>query len=121
MLLHIVRGATSFSEIRIVGGHEYPTFRLACQSLGLHGDDQEWSYALDDAAQWTTPYQLKQLFVIILLFCEVLDPLKLYTDHSSHMSEDIVYRVNRVTSNSNSSSMETFVASSLLFELEKIL
>jgi hypothetical protein len=56
-----------------------------------------------------------------LLFSEVLDPLKLYTDHSSHMSEDIVYQVNRVASSSNSSSMETFVASSLLFELEKLL
>jgi hypothetical protein len=37
------------------------------------------------------------------------------------MSEDIVYRVNRVASSSNSSSMDTFVASSLLFELEKLL
>jgi hypothetical protein len=37
------------------------------------------------------------------------------------MSEDIVYRVNRVNSSSNRSSMETFVASSLLFELEKLL
>jgi hypothetical protein len=49
MLLHIIRGATSFFEIRIVGGHEYPTFRLACQSLGLLDDDQEWSHALHDA------------------------------------------------------------------------
>jgi hypothetical protein len=56
MLLHIVRGATSFSEIRTVGGREYPTFWLACQSLGLLGDDHEWSHALDDAAQWATPY-----------------------------------------------------------------
>jgi hypothetical protein len=76
---------------------------------------------LDDVAQWATPYQLRQLFVTILLFCLVLDPLKLYTYHSSHMSEDIVYQVNRVTSSLNSSSMETFVASSLLFELEKLL
>jgi hypothetical protein len=59
MLLHIIRGATSFPEIRTVAGHEYPTFRLACQSLGLLGDDQEWSRALDDAAQWATPYQLR--------------------------------------------------------------
>jgi hypothetical protein len=50
MLLHIVRGATSFSEIRTIGGHEYPTFQLAYQSLGLVGDDHEWSHALDDAA-----------------------------------------------------------------------
>jgi hypothetical protein len=78
MLLHIIRGATSFSEIRTVGGHEYPSFWLSCQSLGLLGDDQEWSHGLDDAAQWASPYQLRQLFVSILLFCEVADPLKLF-------------------------------------------
>jgi hypothetical protein len=91
MLLHIIRGAISFSEIRTVVGHEYPTFRLACQSLGLLGDDQEWSHALHDVAQWASPYQLRQLFVTIFLFCEVVDPLNLFSDHSSHMSEDITY------------------------------
>jgi hypothetical protein len=30
MLLHIVKGPTTFSEIRTVGGQEYPTFQLAC-------------------------------------------------------------------------------------------
>jgi hypothetical protein len=55
MLLHIIKGATSFSKIRTIGSHEYSTFRLACQSWGLLGDDQEWSHALDDAAQWASP------------------------------------------------------------------
>jgi hypothetical protein len=50
MLLHIVKGATTFSEIRTIGGHEYLTFRLACQPLGILGDDQEWSHALNDAS-----------------------------------------------------------------------
>jgi hypothetical protein len=121
MLLHIIKGATSFSKIRTIGGHEYSTFRLACQSWGLLGDDQEWSHALDDAAQWASPYQLMQLFVTILLFCEVADPFKLFSNHSSHMSEDITYRVNRLSSISSTSSMETFATSSLLFELEKLL
>jgi hypothetical protein len=121
MLLHIVRGATSFFEIRTIGEHGYPTFQLVCQSLGLLGDDQEWSHALNDVAQWVTPYQLRQLFVTLLLFCDVTDPLKLFTDHSSRMSEDIIYRINRLSSISNNSSMETFVTSSLLFELEKLL
>lgn len=43
MLLHIVKGPTSFSEIRTILGQEYPTFRSACEALGLLGDDQEWS------------------------------------------------------------------------------
>ncbi len=51
MLLHIVKGPRSFAEIRTISGHEYPTFRAACEALGLLGDDQEWSNALKDAAQ----------------------------------------------------------------------
>jgi hypothetical protein len=78
MLLHIVKGATTFSKIRIVGGHDYPTFRLACQSLGILGDNQEWSHALNDASQWASPYHLRQFFITLLLFCEVTDPLRLY-------------------------------------------
>jgi hypothetical protein len=121
MLLHIVKGAKSFSEIWTIAGHEYPTFRSTWQSLGLLGDDQEWSHALNDVAQWASPYHLRQLFVTILVFCEVSDPCKLFTDHSSNMSEDIIYWMNRVSSVLNSSSMENFVNSSLLFELEKLL
>jgi hypothetical protein len=51
----------------------------------------------------------------------VADTFKLFSDHSSHMSEDITYRVNRLSSSSSTSSMGTFVTSSLLFELEKLL
>ncbi|XP_052155488.1 uncharacterized protein LOC127773464 [Oryza glaberrima] len=58
MLLHIVKGPRSFAEIRTISGHEYPTFRAACEALGLLGDDQEWSNALKDAAQWALPSQL---------------------------------------------------------------
>lgn len=59
MLLHIVKGPKSFAEIRTVSGHEYPTFRAACEALGLLGDDQEWSHALNDATQWALPHQLR--------------------------------------------------------------
>jgi hypothetical protein len=121
MLLNIIEVQYPFSEIRTIGGHEYPTFRLACQSLGLLGDDQEWSHALHDVAQWVSPYQLRQLFVTIFLFCELADPLKLFSDHSSHMGKDITYRVNRLSSSSSTSSIEIFVTSFLLFELEKLL
>jgi hypothetical protein len=101
--------------------NEHPTFWAACQALGFLHDDQEWSHALTDAAQWATPYQLRQLFITLLLFCEVSDPLALFREHVSHMSEDFSYRMNRMSSGGNSLSMENFVTSSLLFELEKLL
>src|SRR6185503_20869274 len=101
MLIHIVKGAKSFSEIQTIGGHHYPTFRATCEALGLLGDDQEWSHALTDAAQWATTKQLRQLFVTLLLFCEVTNPSKLFDNHASHMSEDILYQINRKSSQTN--------------------
>jgi hypothetical protein len=121
MLLHIVKGVKSFSDIRTVGGHEHPTFWEACQALCLLGDDQEWSLALTDSSQWASPYQLRQLFVTLLLFCEVLDPLKFFTEHASHMSEDFTYLINQMSTSVNNLSIKNFVTSSLLFELEKLL
>jgi hypothetical protein len=76
---------------------------------------------LTDSAQWVPSYQLRQLFVTLLLFCEVSNPFKLFTEHASHMSEDFTYRINRMSSNENNLSIENFVTCSLLFELEKLL
>lgn len=42
MLLNVVKGATSFEDIRTVNGVLHPTFRSACTALGLLGDAKEW-------------------------------------------------------------------------------
>ncbi|XP_024319294.1 uncharacterized protein LOC100839430 [Brachypodium distachyon] len=94
MLLYVVKGSKSFSEIRTIGNHECPTYRAACESLRLLGDDQEWSRALTDAAQWATVPQLLQLFVTMLLFCEVTNPKRLFDEHVSSMSEDSTCKIN---------------------------
>jgi hypothetical protein len=115
MLLHIVKGPRSFSEIRNIAGTQYPTYRAACQALGLLGDDQEWSNAINDASEWAPPYQLRHLFVTILIFCELTDLRKLYEDHASQMYEGIVHHLR----NSNSQGITS--SRLLLIELEKIL
>ncbi|EEC78889.1 hypothetical protein OsI_19259 [Oryza sativa Indica Group] len=45
------------------------------------------------AAQWALPYQLRQLFVMMLLFCQVSNPTKLFDSHVQLMGEDFAYRV----------------------------
>jgi hypothetical protein len=115
MLLHIVKGPRSFSEIQNRAGTQYPAYRAACQALGLLGDDQEWSNAINDASEWALPYQLRHLFVTILIFCEVTNPRKLYEDDASQISEDIVHRLRNNNSQGDTSSRL------LLIELEKIL
>jgi hypothetical protein len=76
---------------------------------------------MTDAAQWAMPYQLRQLFITLLLFCEVSDPLKLVREQASHMIEDFSCQINHMSSSGNNSSFENYVTSSLFFELEKLL
>ncbi|KAJ1256522.1 hypothetical protein BS78_K009300 [Paspalum vaginatum] len=73
MLLLVVPGACSYEDIRTYRRTVYPTFKQACATRGLLGDDQEWYHAFDEATAWATSGQLRRLFVTMLLFCEVND------------------------------------------------
>uniref|UniRef100_K3Y356 ATP-dependent DNA helicase n=1 Tax=Setaria italica TaxID=4555 RepID=K3Y356_SETIT len=50
MLLNVVKGATSYEDLSTIGGVLHPTFKDACQALGLLGDDNEWREALREAS-----------------------------------------------------------------------
>jgi hypothetical protein len=54
MLLNVVKGCTSFEDIRTVNGIEYPTFKEACRALGFLDDDKEWIDCINEAAIWAS-------------------------------------------------------------------
>ena len=90
LLLHI-RGPTSFTAIRTVGGHVCESFKDACARMNLLEDDAEWRECLLDAVQCRMPFQLRLLFISILLFCEPADPLSLFEQFAVDMAEDFAY------------------------------
>ena len=49
-LLTVVRGSTSFKDLKSFQGVEYPTFKEACLACGLLEDDQEWRLCLQEAS-----------------------------------------------------------------------
>jgi hypothetical protein len=121
MLLHTVKGPQSFSEIRNIAGHQYSTFRAACEALGLLGDDQEWFHAMSDASQWAFPSQLRQLFVTLLIYCELKDPIRLFDEYVKKMGEDMLYRSKQLAPDTLDDNIQTHIRSSVLRELEKLL
>jgi phosphate starvation-inducible protein PhoH len=62
---------------------------------GLLSNDQEWYNAFDEAASWATSGQLRQLFITMLLFCEVSDELKFFENVWRLLADDIQYNVHQ--------------------------
>ncbi|GJU75430.1 DNA helicase [Tanacetum coccineum] len=83
------KGRGTFQDIRTVNKIVYKTYRAACEALGLLGDDKEWLTALEEASFSSTPNELRNLFVQILIFCEVASPLRLWNAYWEQMSDDI--------------------------------
>jgi len=69
LILH-KRGCTSFEEVRTVENVIYDTYREVARAIDLLSDDSIWHDTLTEAEGYQMPYQLRELFVIICIFCE---------------------------------------------------
>ena len=95
MLLMVVKGAMSYTDVRTYNGIVYETFKEACAARGLLGDDLEWYSAFDEALTWGMGDQLRRLFVTILVHCGVNDENAFFEKYWSHLAEDIKYNIKR--------------------------
>ncbi|XP_021975230.1 uncharacterized protein LOC110870352 [Helianthus annuus] len=89
MLLSHQKGCQSFADIRTVSGQIFPTFRVACERLGLLGDNREWLYTFIEAATWATSSELRSLFTYLLQFCEISNPMEIWDTQWRKMADDI--------------------------------
>ncbi|GJY49335.1 DNA helicase, partial [Tanacetum coccineum] len=78
MLLCHQKRCRDFWEVQTVNGVFYPTYKAACQALGLLGDDKELEIAFEEACGFATPEELRFLFSHILLYYDVADPSRLW-------------------------------------------
>ncbi|GFR16178.1 ATP-dependent DNA helicase [Trichonephila clavata] len=90
MLLNVVKGPTSFKTLKSVNGILYPTYQEACLALGLLEGDNHWSDTLTDARISSSASKLRELFAIILVFCNVSNPSELWDKFQDHLMEDYV-------------------------------
>ncbi|UYV63109.1 hypothetical protein LAZ67_2003163 [Cordylochernes scorpioides] len=58
MLLHNIKGPTSFAYLKIVNGSHYETFRETCAALGLLENDNHWVVTMDEAVLCQAPTRL---------------------------------------------------------------
>nr|XP_025887491.1 uncharacterized protein LOC112941712 [Solanum lycopersicum] len=121
MLLNFVKGSTYFESIRTINGVRYDTYKEACYALGLLEDDKEWNDCLAEAACWASGNELRNLFVTILIHCQVSDSSKLWRSNYEILSEDItslqLKRFQLEDLKLNEKQLESYT----LFEIETIL
>ncbi|KAL3638423.1 hypothetical protein CASFOL_017794 [Castilleja foliolosa] len=77
------------SDIRTVSSVIHNTYRSVCESLGLLSDDREWLTTFIESSSWATSSELRVLFVHLLLFCEVSQPLFFWESQWRSMGDDI--------------------------------
>lgn len=85
--------------MRTFNGVVYATYREACEARGILEGDNEWHLLFDEAIQIASSYQLRQLFVIVVLFCSVSNVRGLFDKYWLHMTDDIHLRLKKSLDN----------------------
>ena len=90
LLLHTVRGPTSFQDLRTVCGKVCASFKEACQILGLLEDDTHWDATMTEASASQSAFQVRQLFAILIACCGLSNTVQLWERHKESMAEDFL-------------------------------
>lgn len=90
-------GAKSFEDLRTVDGHIHLTFQDSCCELGLLLHDREWETVLQDAGHTQMCPQIRELFVTLLMFCNVTNPRHLFETYHEQWWDDYSHRAQRHT------------------------
>ncbi|XP_070681733.1 uncharacterized protein [Malus domestica] len=120
LLLNHQKGCFSFDHLKTVKNILQPTFQAACNSLGLLGDDKEWNSAMLEAIVTASSFQLRELFVTLVLFCDVADPSTLFEAHWKTMCDDISKNMVNAFGLQDVSKYQDELKNSLMYKLEKL-
>ncbi|KAL8108004.1 hypothetical protein AgCh_024432 [Apium graveolens] len=72
------KGSRSFEDLKTVNGHIHETFKEACAALGLLQNDNQWHEVIAKNSYTSLPPQLRAMFVNILAYSPISDPLRLW-------------------------------------------
>ena len=93
MLLTVVQSPTSFEALRAVNNVVYGTFREACLEMGLLEDDGEWATCLQEATLIQTGFQLRSLFIRLLIGNTPTMLELLWMRFREHLCDDLGHRL----------------------------
>ena len=98
LLLHDnhCRGKVSFKDLMtLLNGKVCESFKEVCSEIGLLSNDTEWHRILDESAVTKMCPEIRQMFVIILIFCLPTNPLTLFNEFWMTWFDDIQHKARR--------------------------
>ncbi|GFX68491.1 ATP-dependent DNA helicase [Trichonephila clavipes] len=114
-------GPTSFESLKSVNGILCPTYQAACLALGLLEGDNPWCDTLTDASISTSVSKLRELFAIILVFCNVSNPSELWSKFKDHFTEDYIRDFQRHYPDADINAQLENFSNRVLFALQDVL
>ena len=117
----IVKGARGYNDLKTYNGITYGTFKEACAARGLLQDDNEWYAAFNEAINWATAPQLRNLFVTLLIYCNLQDEQNFFDTNWRKMSEDIEHNLKLQYHPFVYNPTESELYDSVLAEIEQLL
>ena len=60
--------------------------------MGLLEDDAHWEESLKEAAVSESASKMRDLFAIMIAYCQVADPISLWEKYKEYFTEDIFHR-----------------------------
>ena len=83
------RGKTSFDDMKTLeNGRVCETFQETCRELGLLKDDLEWRRVLEESAGTKLCPQIREVFIVILMFCQPANPRALFDEFWMTWTDD---------------------------------
>jgi hypothetical protein len=98
LLLTVKVCPISFEDLRTVDGHEHPTFKAACEAMGLLEDDREWIKTFEEAGVFMKGSALRSLFVVALLHGSVSNAKALWEQFKDVICDDLAHKLSSIDS-----------------------
>ncbi|CAN0880288.1 ATP-dependent DNA helicase PIF1 [Linum grandiflorum] len=92
LLLGKVPEDLSFNHLRTYNTVLYLSYQQTCQAMGLLASDDEWDSVMAEVSRWAHPAQIRSVFVSLLIYCELSDPIGLLQRWWESMADDFAYR-----------------------------
>ncbi|CAH9134225.1 unnamed protein product, partial [Cuscuta epithymum] len=121
MLLNVVRGPTSFEELKTVNGTIHATFKDACYARGLLQDDKDHIGCIKQVSHWGSAHALRELFVTLLTSDELSKPELVWKQCWEDLSDDVLYNIRRNLNDQELDLSAAQIKNYALLEVEKLL